>query len=73
MQVYLHLIWSTKHRTPFLKDPALRVEMHKYLGGACNGIECPVLHVGGVEDHVHVLCRQGKSNTIPEILAELKR
>ena len=73
VQVYLHLIWSTKHRAPFLKDPALRVEMHKYLGGACNGIGCPVLQVGGVEDHVHVLCRQGKSLTIPEILAELKR
>jgi REP element-mobilizing transposase RayT len=73
VQVYVHLIWSTKHRTPFLKDHALRTEMHHYLGGTCNKMECPVLQVGGVEDHVHILCRLGKSRTVPELLAELKR
>ena len=46
MQIYLHLVWSTKHRTPFLTDPLLRDEMHKYLGGACNAMECPVLKWG---------------------------
>ena len=54
LQVYLHLVWSTKHRAPLLTDPALRVEMHKYLGGVCNAIGCPVLQIGGVEDHVHI-------------------
>ena len=73
MQIYLHLVWSTKHRTPFLTDPLLRDEMHKYLGGACNAMDCPVLQVGGVEDHVHILCRLGKSQTVPQLLGELKR
>ena len=73
MQIYLHLVWSTKHRTPFLTDPLLRDEMQKYLGGACNAMECPVLQVGGVEDHVHILCRPGKSQTVPQLLGELKR
>jgi len=73
MQVYLHLIWSTKNRAPFLQDPDVRKDLHEYLGGTCNGIECPVLRVGGVEDHVHVLCRMGKSHTVPGILSTLKR
>ena len=34
-QVYLHLAWSTKNRVPFLKDVAVREEMHSYLAGAC--------------------------------------
>jgi REP element-mobilizing transposase RayT len=40
---------------------------------ACNNLECPVLQVGGVADHVHILCRLGKTIAIPELLAGLKR
>jgi len=55
-QVYLHLAWSTKTRIPFLRDKALREEMHSYLAGACKNMDSPSLKVGGVEDHVHVAC-----------------
>ncbi len=54
-QIYLHLVFSTKDRRPFLQDASLLDELHKYLGGACNNLDCPVLRVGGVADHVHIL------------------
>lgn len=73
VQVYLHVVYSTKHRQPFLADRNLRDEMHKYLGGTCRNLDCPPIQVGGVEDHVHILCRFGKSHTIPGFVAELKR
>lgn len=73
VQVYLHVVYSTKHRQPLLADKSLRDEMHKYLGGTCRELGCPPIRVGGVEDHVHILCRFGKSLTIPKFLAELKR
>lgn len=73
VQFYSHLIWSTKNRVSFLHDISLRGEMHRYLGGACNKIGCPVLQVGGVADHVHILCRLGKTTTVAELLAGLKR
>ena len=72
-QIYLHLVFSTKHRQPFLRDEALRAEMHKYLGGACRDLKCPSLVVGGVEDHVHILCRLSKTMAVSDLLAELKR
>jgi REP element-mobilizing transposase RayT len=72
-QVYLHLIFSTKHRHPFLTDRRLRDETHKYLGGICNRLDCPVLRVGGVADHVHILCRLGRSIEIATLLREVKR
>ncbi len=30
-QVYRHLAWSTRNSVPFLKDEALRTEMHSYI------------------------------------------
>jgi putative transposase len=72
VQVYLHIVFSTKHRQPFLQDPVLRDELHKYLAGTCNAQRCPAIQVGGVEDHVHILCRLGKTADIPTLIMELK-
>ncbi len=30
--VYIHLVFSTKHRQPFLKDEGLCSELHAFLG-----------------------------------------
>jgi putative transposase len=72
-QIYLHLVFSTKERRPFLEDPTLRDQMHIYLGGICNNIDCPILCVGGVADHVHLLCRFGRTTTLANLIQELKR
>ncbi len=59
--VYLHLIFSTKSRVPFLRKPELRAEMHSYLGSISRQLDCPPVLVGGVEDHVHLLARIGRT------------
>ena len=71
-QIYLHIVFSTKDRRPLLQDSSLRDEMHNYLGGVCNNLGCPVLRVGGVADHVHLLCRFGRTITIADLIMELK-
>jgi hypothetical protein len=40
---------------PFLRSTELRSEVHAYLTGTLRGLECDLLQVGGVEDHVHIL------------------
>jgi len=72
-QIYLHIVFSTKNRTPYLRDPALRDETHAYLGGVCRNHDCPSLIIGGVEDHVHILCRFARTITVADFLRELKR
>ena len=72
-QIYLHIVFSTKNREPLLGDAAIREEMHKYLGGTCNNLDCPVLCVGGVADHVHILCRLGRTISVADLVRELKR
>jgi REP element-mobilizing transposase RayT len=72
-QVYLHIVFSTKNRARFLQDRALRERTHAYLAGACRNLDSPSIIVGGVEDHVHILCRLAKTLSISEFIRELKR
>jgi putative transposase len=72
-QIYVHIVFSTKDRRRFLTDQAIRDEMHRVLGGICNDLGSPVLTVGGVEDHVHILCRLGKICSPANFIKELKR
>ncbi len=71
--VYIHLVFSTKEREPFLRDEDIRSDLHAYLGGISKKLECPPLIVGGVEDHVHLLSRFGRKITQADWVKELKR
>jgi len=71
--VYIHLTFSTKERRPWLRDKTTRDALHAYLGGISKTLECPPLIIGGVEDHVHLLCRFGRTITQAEWVKELKR
>jgi len=72
-QIYVHIVFSTQDRHPFLHDATILGEAHRVLGGHCNKLECPVLRVGGVADHVHVLCRLGRTISVADLIKELKR
>jgi putative transposase len=71
--IYLHLIFSTKLRKPLLSDKDLRTRTHAYLVGTCRNLDSPSLIVGGVEDHVHILCRFSKTLKLADLIRELKR
>ena len=72
-QIYIHIVFSTSQRHPWLQDSSIGDEMHKYLGGVCNGLECPVLRVGGVADHVHILCRLRRTMSVADLVRDVKR
>jgi|SRR6267378_3285085 len=71
--VYIHLVFSTKNREPFLRDQEVRGELHAQLGGISKKLECPPIITGGMEDHVHLLARFGRTITQAEWVKELKR
>ncbi len=56
-----------------LIDKDIRKEMHAYLGGTCNNLDCRVLTVGGVADHVHILCNLSRRLSIADVVGETKR
>jgi putative transposase len=71
--VYIHLVFSTKDRRPLLRDKSTREGLHAYLGSVSKQIDCPPILVGGFEDHVHLLCRFGRTITQAEWVKEVKR
>jgi len=71
--VYLHLVFSTKDRRPFLRKQKLRATLHAYLGEVSKRLDCPPILVGGIEDHVHILARFARTITQAEWVKEVKR
>jgi REP-associated tyrosine transposase len=71
--VYVHLVFSTKERRPFLRDLATRESLHSQLGGISKKLGCAPIITGGIEDHVHLLARFGRTITQAEWVKELKR
>ncbi|MCK5861688.1 MAG: hypothetical protein KAH38_04335 [Candidatus Hydrogenedentes bacterium] len=47
--------------------------MCAYLGGASNKLGVSSLLISGTADHVHALCRFGRSTTLADWVKEMKR
>ena len=68
---YVHLIFSTKNREPFI-DKNIQNELYAYIGGICKQLECYPYAIGGVEDHIHILCLLSKKIALVELLKTVK-
>ncbi len=73
VQNYLHIVYSTKDRYPYLHDRGIRAETFAYLGAICKRFDSPPLIVGGVADHVHILCRFSQNHGVAEVVRDMKR
>jgi REP element-mobilizing transposase RayT len=71
-KLYAHLIFSTKHRQPFL-DEQVRPRVHAYLATVVRSLDSPWVVAGGVADHVHLLFDMGKLHTPVEFVEQVKR
>jgi len=72
-KILLHAVFSTKDRFPFLQSAVIRDEMHAYLGGILENLDCHSMAVGGVSDHVHLLFALSRVEKVADVIKELKR
>ena len=68
----VHLVFSTKHRKPWLRD-AIRESLFAYQAGIFKECESPAIVIGGVEDHVHALFSLSKNHALKKIVEEVKK
>jgi REP element-mobilizing transposase RayT len=68
----IHLIYSTKLRTPCL-DATIRPSLYGYKAGILKHWESPAIIIGGTEDHVHVLFGLSKNQPLIKVVEELKK
>jgi REP element-mobilizing transposase RayT len=68
---YIHIIFSTKERYPFI-DNSISKELYSYLGGICKNLESYPVKIGGISDHVHILCLLSRKIALMKLVEELK-
>ena len=71
-QLYVHLVFGTKRRHPFIVK---RVEtgLHSYMAGILKNMESPALKINSLPDHVHILFRLSKNYTLVKIVQNVKK
>jgi REP element-mobilizing transposase RayT len=69
--VTIHLVFSTKNRTPSLSSP-IRSELLPYTGGILRNIGCNPIQIGGVEDHIRLLFNLSRTLTIAQVVEKVK-
>ncbi len=73
----LRLSWYTLSSPPkidvhFLQSIEVRSQAHAYSTGTLRALECAPLWIGGVEDHVHILCGLSRKISLAELVKNLK-
>ena len=72
-KILVHTVFSTQGRKPFLHDHVLREELHRYLGGILNRLDCQPIIVGGTDDHVHLLGALSRTCEAAMMVKAMKR
>jgi len=71
-QIYVHIIFSTKERRPFINE-RIEPELFAYMGDTlkrCGGV--PFL-INGTADHVHLLSSLPRTMALSKYIEEIKR
>jgi REP element-mobilizing transposase RayT len=69
--IYVHLIFSTKNRSPWIRSE-IEEELNKYHAGILRNLDSPMLCTGGTEDHVHILLRLGRKMDLATLVEAIK-
>jgi REP element-mobilizing transposase RayT len=71
-QLYIHLVFGTKHREPFI-TAEIEKQLCAYLAGALKNYQSPALEINTVPDHVHILFRLSKNYALAKVVEEVKK
>lgn len=69
--VYLHIVFATKNRTPWLGS-TIEEDLFPYLATIARGMRVDTLCINGVEDHVHLLQKLHPQATIAKLVGDMK-
>jgi len=72
VKVYIHFVWSTKNRYPFLDNKELRTKVWKHIQDNAQKKGIFVDFVNGYADHCHCLVSLGVDQTILKVMQLIK-
>src|SRR5665647_3360618 len=72
IKVYIHFVWSTKNRYPYLSSPEIRKTMWKHIRENAKKKEIFIDFINGYEEHCHCLVSLGDDQTMRQIMQLIK-
>ena len=70
--ILVHIIFSTKLSKPFIAQ-AIKKELYRYTASILKDCDCSPIIIGGIEDHVHVLCKLSKTRSMSSVIEDIKK
>lgn len=71
-KIYIHLVFSTKHRERVIA-PDDGADLHAYMGGTLKGLKCLPVEINTEPDHAHLLFLLARTVALSEVVGAVKK
>ena len=71
-QLFVHLVFAVKNRGCFIA-PSWQQELYAYIIGVIENRHHKVYAIGGMRDHIHVFVSMSPTQSVSELVQEVKR
>lgn len=72
VQLFVHVVFSTKHRADLI-TPDIEPELYAYIGGIAANNNSILVTAGGTANHVHLLLLLSKNVELSVLVGDIKR
>lgn len=72
VSVYIHMVFTTKNRYPYLNTPELRKNVFQHIKNNAKAKDIWLDNLSGYDDHAHCLIALGKEQNISQIAQLIK-
>jgi len=71
VNLYIHAVFSTKHREPLI-TPVLKRQVYNMMVQELEKMECKIIAINGMPDHVHLLFKLKATQDISKVIKQVK-
>ena len=72
IKVYIHFVWCTKNREPFLNTKEIRQKVWKHIAENAKEKSIFIDHVNGYRDHCHCLVSLAWNQSLSDLMKLIK-
>lgn len=72
VKIWIHAVWSTKHRFPYFEDKKLKNETFQFIKKYCEEKDIILDCIGGFTEHLHCCIRLKATQNIAETIKLIK-
>ena len=72
VRIWIHAVWGTKRREPFMKNKNKRIDLFKHIKSYAKEKKIYLDYINGESDHVHCLISMACDQSIAHIMKLLK-